>query len=91
MTYRSLVHSSALFSALLIAFSLVFISAIELCNFDWLLFTVSSSLLQSSAFLSIIFLNFFRIFITSFLDLGSGRLERSVSLFIQGVSLVSWE
>ena len=47
-----------------------------------------SSLLQSSSLLSIIFLNSFSILITSFLNLGSGKQERSVSLFFQGISLV---
>ena len=46
LSSRSLMHSSAVFSWLFIAFSVVFISAIELSNIDWLLFTVSNSLLQ---------------------------------------------
>ena len=83
-----LFFSSALFSLLFIAFSSVFISAIGLSNFDWLRFIVSSSLLQWSSFLSIAFLNSFSIFITSFLNSGFGRLERSVLLFFQEISLV---
>ena len=49
----TLIHSSSLFSVLFIAFRSVFISAIELSNFDWFIFIVSSPLLQCSAFLSI--------------------------------------
>ena len=49
---RSLI-CSALFSLIFMVFNLSFISAVELLNFDWLLFTVSSSLLQWSEFLSV--------------------------------------
>ena len=51
-------HSSVSFSLLFIASRLVFISAMELSNFDWFIFIVSinSSLLQWSAFLLICFL-----------------------------------
>ena len=82
LSFRSLICSSILFTLLFIAFSSVFILAIELSSFDWLLFKVFSSLLQWSAFLLIAFLNSFSIFITYFLPSGSGRLERSVSLFV---------
>lgn len=85
---RSLTRSSALFSLLFIAFSSAFISAIEFSDFHWLLFVVSSSLSQWSAFLSRAFFSSFSIFITSFPNLGSGRLERPVSLFFWGISLV---
>lgn len=64
----SLMYSSALFSLLLIAFSLVFILATELSNFDGFLSKDFSSLSQWSMFLLIIFLNSFSIFITSFLN-----------------------
>lgn len=63
-------------------------TAIELPNFDWWFLRVSVSLLQCSVCLSIVFLNAFRICITSFLNEGSSRLERSVSLFFQGIFLV---
>ena len=46
LAFRSLVHSSVLFSLLLIAFSSVFVLANEFLNFCWLLFIVSTSLLQ---------------------------------------------
>ena len=65
LSSRSLIHFSASFSLLFIAFRLVFILAVELSNFDSFLFIISSSLLQWSAFISIIFLNCFIIFITS--------------------------
>ena len=65
LSSRSLIHFSASFSLLFIAFRLVFILAVELSNFDWFLFIISSSLLQWSAFISIIFLNCFIIFVTS--------------------------
>ena len=64
----SLMYSSALFSLLLIAFSLVFILATELSTFDGFLSKDFSSLSQWSMFLLIIFLNSFSIFITSFLN-----------------------
>ena len=64
----SLMYSSALFSLLLIAFSLVFILATELSNFDGFLSIDFSSLSQWSMFLLIIFLNSFSIFITAFLN-----------------------
>ena len=40
---KSLIHSSALFILLFIAFSSAFISANEFSNFSWVLSTVSSS------------------------------------------------
>ena len=51
-------HSSVSFSLLFIASRLVFISAMELSNFDWFTFIdcINSSLLQRSAFLLICFL-----------------------------------
>ena len=58
------------------------ILADELSNFHLFIFIVCSSLLQWSVFLSIIFLNSFYIFITSFLNLGSSRLVRSASLCV---------
>ena len=88
LSSRALIHSSASFNLLFIAFRLVFILAIELSNFDLFLFMIYSSLIQWSAFISIIFLNSFSIFITSFWTWGLVRLERSISLFFQGISLV---
>ena len=52
---RWLICSSALFSLLFVALSSVFTLAIELSDFDGFFFTVSSSLLQWSAFLLIVF------------------------------------
>ena len=86
LSFRSLTHSSALFSLLYIAFNLTFVLANEPSN--WLLFIVSSSLLQRSTFLSKVFLNSFSILIISFLNSESGRLERSVSMFFQGMPLI---
>ena len=77
---RSLTCSSVLLSLVFTASRLVFISAMELSNFDWFLFIVSSFLLEWSAFLLKIFISF-SIFITSFLSSLSCRLVRSVSLF----------
>ena len=48
---------------------------------------VSSSLLELSTFLLIVFLNFFRIFISFFLNSESNRLKKSVSSFFQGIAL----
>ena len=74
-----------------IAFSLAFISANEFSNFDWFFFIASSSLLVIYISLDNL-LNSFIVFITSFLDLGSGRLERSdlllVFFFFQRISPV---
>ena len=56
LSSRSFIHS-ALFSLIAIAFSLVFISALGLSNFDWFLYIISSSLLQWSEFL-FLFLEF---------------------------------
>ena len=56
LSSRSLIHSSALFILLFIAFSSAFISVNEGSNFSWFLFIVSSSFLQQSAFLLIAFL-----------------------------------
>ena len=78
--FKSLIHSSALFSLLFFACNLVFMSVIDLSNFEWLII-VSRSLLQWSAFLLIVLLNSFGIFITSFLNSESGILERSISYF----------
>ena len=81
LSSRSLVHSSILFNLLFIAFSSVFISAIKLVNFDWFLFIVSTSLLKGYTLLSINFLNPCSIFIASFLNSASSKLEKSISLF----------
>ena len=67
---------------LFIAFSLAIVSACEFSNFNWLLFIISSSLLQWSAFVLITLFIYFSIFTISFLNSWSGRLERSVSLFV---------
>ena len=64
------------------------IMAAESSIFHWCLFIVSSSLLQWSTFLSKVFLNSFSILIISFLNSESGRLERSVSMFFQGMPLI---
>ena len=55
---------------------------IELQIFDWFIFIVSSSLLQLSAFILIIFPNSVDIFITTFINSGFGRRVSSVSLFV---------
>ena len=78
--------SSALFILLFIAFSSAFILANEFSNFSWLLLIIFRSFLSN---LSIAFLNSFNIFITSFSNVVSVRLDRSVSLFLQGNSLGS--
>lgn len=65
---------------LIFACNLVFMSVIDSSNFEWLII-VSRSLLQWSAFLLIVLLNSFGIFITSFLHSESDILERSISYF----------
>lgn len=76
-------HSSLLFSLLFIASRLVFISPIELSNFDWFFFTLSSSLLQWSAFPSdASFSNPSAFLLSSFLNLGSNSVVKSISLFV---------
>ena len=53
LSSRSLIHSSALFSLSFATFSSVCISTIELSDFDWLFFIVSSSCYnECSAFLN---------------------------------------
>ena len=56
---RSLICSFVLFSMLLVASWLAYISVINLLNFDWFLLIVIISLLQWSVFLLITFLNTF--------------------------------
>ena len=55
--------------------------------FNWVVSLIFKSFLQSPEFTLIAFLNFFSVFIISFLNLVSIRLKRSVSLFFQGNSL----
>ena len=66
----------------LVFYSLVFISVTELSNFYWLTCIASSTLWHWYAILSKIFSQFFSIFITYFLNLGSSRQVRSVLLFV---------
>ena len=66
LSSRSLIYSFAFFSLLFIDFGLALTSANEFLNFDCLIFIVSSSLLQWSAFLLIAFLNSFSILLRTF-------------------------
>lgn len=66
----------------LVGYLLLFVLEIELHIFDWFVFIVSSSLLQLSALIAIIFLNSVDIFITTFINSGFGREVSSVSLFV---------
>ena len=66
----------------LVFYSFIFISVIELSNIYWLTCIASSTLRHWYAILSKIFSQFFSIFITYFLNLGSSRQVRSVLLFV---------
>lgn len=68
---------------LLIAFSLVFIPAIELSNFDGLLFIVPLTVIHIS--IDSLFLIPSAFLLPTF---EAGKLERSVTLFLQGLCLV---
>ena len=80
LSSTSLIHSSALFILVFIAFSSVCISTNEFSSFSWLLLIFSSSFLKESALLFISYLNSFSIFTISLLNSKSVRLQRSVSL-----------
>ena len=84
-------HSSVSFSLLFIASRLVFISAMELSNFDWFTFIVSinSSLLWWSAFLLIGFLIPLAFLLSSLWTQGLNDWWGLFHyLFFQGISLV---
>ena len=87
LSSRSFIYSFVLFSMLLVASCLVYISGIDLLNFDWFLFIVISSLLQWSVFLLITSLNNFSICIISFFNLGAISLVMSHYMFFQGICL----
>ena len=80
LSSKSLIHSSALFILLFIAFSSVSNSANEFSSFSYFLLIFSSSFLKESALLFISSLNSFSIFNTSLFNSMSVRLQRSVSL-----------
>ena len=95
LSSKSFTHCCTLCTLLFSAFNLACISANEFLNFYWLLLVFSISFLKKSAFLfisalnSFIFtLNSFSIFTISFLNPASIRLQRSISLFLQGDSPV---
>ena len=78
----SIFQITYLFLCHLVGYLLLSALEIELHIFDWFIFIVSSSLLQLSAFILIIFLNSVDIFITTFINSGFGREVSSVSLLV---------
>ena len=87
LSSRSHIHSSVLFSFLIVVLSLVFILALVFSNSDWLLFIVPFFLLQWSTFPSIAFLNPFSIFITLFWTQGLVDWKGLFHCFFQGIFL----